>query len=127
VSNPGPKKAWRIYDHRGRATADLLGLADENPDEWDGILLHHPSKVRTYRSIDKTDVSRVEALHVEVLNAGKLVYDLPSIDAMRAVREKDIDLLDPGVRRIVNPHIYHVSLTQKLWDLKQDIIQSIRV
>jgi nicotinate phosphoribosyltransferase len=32
--------------------------------------------------------------------------------------------LDPGVRRLMNPHIYHVSLTQELWDLKQDLIRS---
>jgi nicotinate phosphoribosyltransferase len=40
---------------------------------------------------------------------------------MRAVRETDIDALDPGVRRLMNPHIYHVSLSQKLWDLKQSL------
>jgi len=28
------------------------------------------------------------------------------------------------VRRLVNPHIYHVSLTQALWDLKQSLIDS---
>jgi nicotinate phosphoribosyltransferase len=30
--------------------------------------------------------------------------------------------LDSGIRRLVNPHIYHVSLTQQLWDLKQELI-----
>ncbi|MDQ7025620.1 MAG: nicotinate phosphoribosyltransferase [Anaerolineae bacterium] len=127
VSNPGHKKAWRIYDKRNRATADLIGLADENPDSWDGVYLHHPAKVRTYRSIDKDDVSRIEPLHVEVMRDGKLVYEMPTIQEMREVRKKDIALLDLGVRRIMNPHIYHVSLTEKLWDMKQDIIQSMRV
>jgi nicotinate phosphoribosyltransferase len=28
------------------------------------------------------------------------------------------------VTRLLNPHIYHVSLTQRLWDLKQDLIAS---
>jgi nicotinate phosphoribosyltransferase len=127
VSNPGQKKAWRIYDARDRATADLIGLIDEDPATWDSVFLHHPSKVGTQRTIDKGDVARVEELHVQVLRDGKLVYEMPTIQQMREVREKDIALLDPGVRRIMNPHIYHVSLTQKLWDLKQDIIQSMRV
>jgi nicotinate phosphoribosyltransferase len=52
---------------------------------------------------------------------------MPTIQQMREIRQKDIDLLDPGVRRILNPHIYHVSLTEKLWSLKQDIMQSMRV
>jgi hypothetical protein len=28
------------------------------------------------------------------------------------------------VRRIVNPHIYHVSITKRLWDLKTGLIQA---
>jgi nicotinate phosphoribosyltransferase len=32
--------------------------------------------------------------------------------------------LDPGVKRLINPHIYHVSLTRRLWDLKQELIKS---
>jgi len=31
--------------------------------------------------------------------------------------------LDPGIRRLVNPHVYHVSLSQKLWNLKQQLIE----
>jgi nicotinate phosphoribosyltransferase len=127
VSNPGHKKVWRIYDARERAIADLVGLADENPHEWDGVFLHHPSKVRTYRSVDKSDISKIEELHVDIITDGKLVYEMPTIQQMREIRQKDIDLLDPGVRRILNPHIYHVSLTEKLWSLKQDIMQSMRV
>ena len=34
--------------------------------------------------------------------------------------------LDPGVRRLVNPHIYHVSLSQRLWDLKQTLIEAAK-
>jgi nicotinate phosphoribosyltransferase len=43
---------------------------------------------------------------------------------MRARRRVDISCLDPGVRRLMNPHVYHVSLTQRLWDLKQTLIES---
>ena len=42
----------------------------------------------------------------------------------RAVRRADTERLDPGVQRLVNPHIYHVSLTQALWDLKQSLIDT---
>ena len=67
-----------------------------------------------------------EDLHVEVVKDGKIVYDSPSIEDMRKVREQDIAKLDPGVRRIVNPHIYHVSLSQQLWDLKQNVLKKMR-
>ena len=37
-----------------------------------------------------------------------------------------MEALDPGVRRLVNPHIYHVSLSQPPWDLKQELIEQAR-
>jgi len=36
----------------------------------------------------------------------------------------DMDCLDLGIKRIVNPHIYHVSLSEELWNLKQGLIDS---
>jgi len=29
------------------------------------------------------------------------------------------------VRRLMNPHIYHVSLTEKLWNYKQELIREV--
>ena len=65
-------------------------------------------------------------LLVDVLKDGKLVYEFPSIEAIRERRKADLARLDAGVLRIVNPHIYHVSLTTKLWTLKQDMIHAAR-
>jgi nicotinate phosphoribosyltransferase len=31
--------------------------------------------------------------------------------------------LHSGVKRLVNPHVYHVSLSSRLWDLKQELVQ----
>jgi len=124
--NPGHKLAWRVYDRRGKATADLLSLDDEDPRHMERILLHHPTEYATYRALEREDVSEVEALLVDVLRDGRLVYDLPSIEDMRARRRADVERLDSGVRRLVNPHVYHVSLTERLWDLKQGLIEAVR-
>jgi nicotinate phosphoribosyltransferase len=122
--NPGHKLAWRLYDQRDKATADLLSLDDETPAEMEQIVLHHPSDHTKVRTLRREAVSRVEPLLVDVLDEGKLVYDLPPIEEMRRQRLDDVRCLDPGVRRLMNPHIYHVSLTQHLWNLKQGLIRS---
>ncbi len=44
------------------------------------------------------------------------------MEELRAQRAADLERLDPGVRRLLNPHIYHVSLTPRLYDLKQRLI-----
>ncbi len=123
--NPGHKCAWRLYDQRGKAAVDLLSLDDEEPAEMKSLKLHHPSDANLYRSLRHGDISEVEPLLVDVLHDGKRVGEEPTIEDMRARRRADLDRLDPGVRRVMNPHIYHVSLTERLWNYKQDLIRSV--
>ena len=126
VPNPGHKSVWRIYDRRGTATADVLGLPQERLHELDPLVLHHPIDHGVFRELKQANVSEIESLLVDVLQQGKLVYDLPTIEQMRSQREADLERLDIGVRRIMNPHVYHVSLTPVLWNLKQELIHSAR-
>jgi nicotinate phosphoribosyltransferase len=41
----------------------------------------------------------------------------------RKRRVSDLERLDPGVKRLVNPHVYHVSVTRRLADLKTRLIE----
>ncbi len=88
--------------------------------------LHHPSDPAKTRMLGARNVTRVEPLLTTILDEGRLLYDLPDIAAMREQRIYDVGALNTGVRRLVNPHIYHVSLSDKLWELKQDLIASVR-
>jgi nicotinate phosphoribosyltransferase len=124
--NPGYKRVWRLYDQRGNATADLLSLEEEDPRLMESVDLFHPTEHTKHRRLEASEISQIEPLLVEIVRDGKLVYDLPDIEAMRALRRSDVERLDPGVRRIMHPHIYHVSLTRRLWDLKQDLVDSAR-
>ncbi|MDZ7344853.1 MAG: nicotinate phosphoribosyltransferase [candidate division KSB1 bacterium] len=124
--NPGKKQVWRIYDQRDRATADLICLDEEAPREMEQIVLRHPTENSKYRILKKRDVLGIEPLLIEVLREGKLVGDMPSLEQMRQLRQADVARLDAGVKRLMNPHIYHVSLSQRLWELKQELIKSIK-
>jgi nicotinate phosphoribosyltransferase len=124
--NPGHKRAWRLYDRRDKATADLIGLADEDPQLDQPLVLRHPAEHTMLRTIAPGRLCQIEPLHVEILREGKLVYEFPAFEAIRAQRQADLDRLDPGVKRLINPHIYHVSLTEKLWNLKQELILEAR-
>ncbi len=125
IPNPANKKLWRIYGKNNKATADLISLSEEDLTGQDELLLHHPSDSSKKRTIRKNQISCIEPLLIDVLVNGKLVYDFPSIDKIREVREKDLEQLDSGVKRLINPHMYHVSVTPKLWELKQQLISEI--
>lgn len=122
--NPGHKLVWRIYDERGKATADLLTMEDERPGDQEEIILHHPSQSSKFREMPRESVTEVESLLVEILKNGELTAELPPIESLRQRRDADVERLDPGVRRLMNPHIYHVSLSERLWEKKQELIAS---
>ena len=122
--NPGNKRVWRLYDRRCKATADLLSLEDEDPRTMQRITLRHPSDYTKFRVLEQSDLCEIEPLLVEAFKDGHVVNDHATIEDMRARRKADVDRLDAGVKRLVNPHIYHVSLTDKLWNLKQNLIDS---
>ena len=124
--NPGNKRLWRLYDERQKASADLISLHDEDPRQMANVALHHPMDHTKFRSMRAEEISRAEPLLVDVVEKGKLVDELPSLDAIRALRRSDTESLDPGIRRLVNPHVYHVSLSRELWQLKEQLIDSAR-
>ncbi len=120
VLNPGAKRLWRIYDERGRATADLMTLQEEEPTP--PLALHHPSLPGVSRVLEASRISRVEEIAVSIRRPGVRGDRFGGIDEARKRREADLEALDPGVRRLVNPHVYHVSLSARLWELKQEMI-----
>jgi nicotinate phosphoribosyltransferase len=48
---PGPKQAWRVYDRRGKAAVDLIGLEDDGPYMSEQLRLHHPIEPAQYRTM----------------------------------------------------------------------------
>ncbi len=121
--NPGNKKIWRIYDQRGKATADMICLQDEDPQLKSKFTLRHPTDHTKYRTLQRNEISKIEPLLELVWDRGNLPHPLPDLETIRQRRIRDVEALDAGVRRLMYPHIYHVSLSQKLWNLKQELIE----
>lgn len=121
VPLPGRKTVWRLYDQRGAAIVDLIGLADEDPFPTDTITVHHPTRSGMSQFIRRSDISHIEVLH-DLVAGGPA----ESIDSLAERCATDIDRLDVGVRRLVNPHRYHVSITERLDDLRRELVATAR-
>lgn len=126
VLNPGDKGLWRLYDTRGKATADLIGLSSETPGEAARLSLHHPSEPYLSRTLDARRLSQLEPLLHEAFAGGARRTGSPDLAELRRRAEADLARLDAGVKRLLNPHIYHVSLSERLWQLKQELIREAR-
>lgn len=124
--NPGNKALWRVYDRRGKATADLVTLVEEDPTQAEPLVLRHPSEATMFRTLGRDAVSAIEPLHETVFADGHRTAPEPDIATLRRRAEADLARLDAGVKRLINPHIYHVSLSERLWDLKQQLMAEAR-
>lgn len=125
IPNPGHKLIWRLYDDRGKATVDLLTLDDEQPQTMETVVAHHPIEHTAFRTFQQDELSQIEPLLTQVYKDGNPTTEPVSIERMRERRREDLQRLDPGVRRLMNPHIYHVSVSERLWEYKQELIASV--
>lgn len=123
VINPGRKQVLRLYDRRGVATADVLAQADE--DLEDPVVLHHPMELGVVRRLAASDISGREQL-LEKFDPWVVTDERELIEAGRTRRVGDLERLDVGVRRLLNPHVYHVSLSPGSHRLKQSLIAEMR-
>lgn len=58
-----------------------------------------------------------------VFQNGKQVYQSPELDDIRAYCLQQVDTLWDEVKRFDNPHQYYVDLSQRLWDIKNELLQ----
>ncbi|MMZ68994.1 nicotinate phosphoribosyltransferase [compost metagenome] len=55
---------------------------------------------------------------------GKQVYELPSLEGIRDYHREQLQLFWPQYLRKLNPEIYRVNLSEKIWEMKQKMIDS---
>jgi nicotinate phosphoribosyltransferase len=129
TTTPGIKQVWRLKDSQGMALADILGLessvADFEPDRIEPgqrYAFWHPSA--DYRHFYYTPISSPEPLLKLCLQDGQLVREEPSLEDIRRLVREDLNSFDQSYKRILNPHIYKVSITWGLRDLKLKLIKN---
>ena len=115
---PGEKAVWRLYDRREVASVDVIALPDEVPG--DGGVFHHPHRSGLSRELQPAAIAGSERLLDTTWEGGR-IWGRQTIEAARAIRNADLSVLDPGVRRIVDPHVYHVSVTSRMRNLQERV------
>lgn len=124
ITNPGFKNVYRLYSRdSGKAEADLLTLRDEVVDDSGSIELFDPQ--HTWKRKVLEDFTARELL-VPIFLGGECVYDFPTLEQIRENCRREIDSMWGEVLRFENPHNYYVDLSQKLWDLKHEMLRSRR-
>ena len=122
ITNPHYKKLWRFYGNdTGKAIADYLTVYDETVDDSRNLQIFDPEA--TWKQKEVYDFTAKE-LQVPIFKNGELVYQSPSLDAIRDYCAQQVDTLWDEVKRFDNPHSYYVDLSQKLWDIKYSLLKN---
>ncbi len=124
TTNPGIKNVFRLYDSNGMAYADILALEDEVIEENKEYRYYHP--MVDYRQF-AFSAAKIEPLLKKRLANGKRTQprlsDSEQLNLSRKNMQSQLEAFDESYKRILNPHIYKVSLTEKLMNLKKDFIE----
>jgi len=126
ITNPGLKKIYRLYDaETNKMKADLITLYDETVDNNSDLTIFDP--LATWKRMTlKAGKFTVRELLVPVFENGNCVYPEYTVKEIQAYAKKERDTLWGEHKRLVKPHIMPVDLSQKLYDLKQDLILKAR-
>ena len=118
MTNPGIKKIVRFYDRDSLMEADALADNSEDLNACE-ILIVDPSNPLRRKKLNSEQ--RIE-LSVPIVNAGRIVYEFPSLDQIRDHRKEQLAHLHESHKRLHNPHEYKVGLTHALWQQKEQML-----
>ena len=122
-TNPGIKQLHRFYDRNGQPLADLVSLDDEEIEPGGSYTFYHPAI--DYRHFRLESAENIEPLIHRVMKEGKRCRELPRLQQIQERTKAQLNCLDETYKRIINPHIYKVSISTKLKDLKQEILSRV--
>jgi len=121
TTNPGVKQVWRLRDEHGMALADVLALEGEELRAGEAYTLWHPQA--DWRHFRCTAAGSAEPLLKPRLEAGEPVAGQEALPEIQARVRRELAALDSTYKRILNPHIYKVSITESLRGLKLALLK----
>ncbi len=120
ITVPHFKKVYRFYGNdTGKAIADYMTVYDEEVDDSKDLEIFDPNA--TWKKKTVYDFHARQLLE-PIFLGGKLVYKSPTLPEIKAYCQQQVDTLWDEVKRFDNPHSYYVDLSQKLWDIRHDLL-----
>lgn len=120
ITNPHFKKVYRLFSNdSGKAIADLVCVYDEVIDETQPLEIFDPDFIWKRKTIQNFTA---KPLMEPIFQQGKKVYHCPPLPEIKEYCKTQVGLLWDEVKRFENPHHYYVDLSQKLWDIKQQLL-----
>lgn len=124
ITNPGNKTIFRLYEKEtGKIKADLIALVGEKFDSNYSLLIFDP--IETWKkTLLKPNTYTIRELMIPIFIDGECVYTSPKVMDIRKYCMQELDTLWDETRRLVNPHRVHVDLSNELYQIKKQLLDS---
>ncbi len=122
TTNPGIKQVWRFYDHEGGALADLIALEKEHITAGKAYTFFHPFSEVDFFEMAPERYAKCVPLLTKKVAEGKRIGEKPKVQEIQAFSIENIREFHKTYLRLINPHIYKVSLSSKLKKMKMDLL-----
>lgn len=124
LTNPGLKDIYRIYDHHGKAVADMIAVQGEQIDLMQPFRYVDPRKPWKNRFFEGGSAVNLRRLYVR---DGERVEDLPPLEEIREyVRRQLTEEIWPEEQRFENPHRHYLDMTPDYYELKMGLLEEVR-
>lgn len=124
LTNPGLKDIYRIYDHHGKAVADMIAVQGEQIDLMQPFRYVDPRKPWKNRFFEGGSAVNLRRLYVR---DGERVEDLPPLEEIREyVRRQLAEEIWPEEQRFENPHRHYLDMTPDYYELKMGLLEEVR-
>lgn len=117
---PGKKHVYRYFDDAGRFQIDGIQLQEEAESPARLVHPHYAHQTKRVGGLGKYE------LHQTVIEAGKRVIDIPHFTESKQYAAEQLERLPQEHRRFENPHIYKVGITDKLMNLRDELVTRYR-
>ena len=126
TTNPGIKQVYRFFDKEGNALADLIALADETIEKGRNITFYHPFSTADFFVMKKDRYASFTPMLKKMMEDGRRITEHKDLKDTQKESAEKLAAFDKSYKRIINPHIYKVSLSARLRDLKTELIVQAR-
>jgi len=103
----------------GKSIADVITLNDEVIDDTKPYEIFDPQNTWKRKTIENFKAVDIRKKYIE---NGKLIEEMPDITTIKKYCQRQMETLWDEVIRFENPHTYYVDLSQKLWDIKNELL-----
>jgi nicotinate phosphoribosyltransferase len=126
TTNPGIKQVYRFYDKQSGALADLITLNDEDIKAGREFTFYHPFSDSDYFKLKESKYNECTPLLTLKMKEGTRCEAPATLKEIQEFAKANLENLHKSYKRQINPHIYKVSLSEKLINLKKDLVNAER-